>query len=234
MSTPCIDFHAHILPDVDHGSYSLLETMQQLEIIRKAEVDTVVATPHFYPNAISTDVFLHRVDQAVSRLLERDMKLPNLALGAEVLYCEKLEQMQDLDRLCIRGTDILLLELPMAHWSSSLFYSVESLCKRYTVVLAHIDRYVRHQKSDIEILLDLGALAQVNGYAFSSYFTRRKMRTFWEDERIVALGSDLHRLNQKAYDLFCEAPLRLGETYDTIMQRTQKLLQHAELVSREN
>lgn len=230
MSVPCIDFHAHILPAVDHGSFSLLETIQQIHLIRQANVDTVVATPHFYPNAISTDVFLHRVDQAASRVLESGIDLPQIALGAEILYCEKLEQMDSLEQLCIRGTNVLLLELPLDHWNSSLFYSVEALCKRYTVVLAHIDRYVRHQKNDLQILMDLGALAQVNGYAFSSYFTRKRMRMFWTDERIVALGSDLHRINEKAYELFKEAPSRLGSTYNDIMQRSQNLLKHAEFL----
>lgn len=230
MRTPCIDFHAHILPDVDHGSYGLPETMQQFEMIRTAGVDTVVATPHFYPNAISTDGFIRRVDDAVGCMLECGMELPKLALGAEVLYCENIEQMTDLDRLCIRGTNVLLLELPMADWNSSLFSSVETLCKRHTVVLAHIDRYVRHQKNEIEALLGLGAYAQVNGFAFSSYLTKRKMRSFWEDSRVVALGSDLHRLDEKAYVWFGEARSQLGKTYDDIMYRTQALLQNAEFV----
>ena len=140
--------------------------------------------------------------------------------------------MTELDQLCIRGTNVLLLELPFDAWHSNVFYSVQALCKRFTVVLAHIDRYVRHQKADIQVLLDMGALAQVNGSAFASYFTRRKMNSFWQDERVVAFGSDLHGVNLKNYELFCNIPNRLGSTFDTIMERSRELLQNAEYLQR--
>lgn len=232
MNPPLIDFHTHILPGVDHGSLGISDTEHQLEIIASAGVDTVVATSHFYPNAISVGTFLEQVDAAVERILTKKRNpLPRIALGAEVLYCEGLEQMDGLDRLCIRGTNVLLLELPMSEWNASLFQSVDRLCKHYTVVLAHIDRYVSRQKPELEELLSIGAYAQINASSLSSFLLRRRLASFFESDRVVALGSDLHGTAPKSYRPFKEAKSHLGSTHQDIMQRTQLLLTNAQYFS---
>ena len=43
-----IDFHAHILPELDHGSKSLEISLQQLDWAKRVQVDTIVSTSHFY------------------------------------------------------------------------------------------------------------------------------------------------------------------------------------------
>ena len=230
-TSPLIDFHSHILPGVDHGSSGLTETRKQLQIISSAGVDIIVSTSHFYPNASSVDSFLQKVQTATERMQGADLPPLSIAIGAEVLYCHQLEKMDGLDRLCVRGTDVLLLEAPMDRWDTAFLDTVEALTKRFTVVLAHIDRYVRVQKEEIGQLLELGAFAQINGYAFSSLMTRGKLKPFIESDRVVALGSDLHGADAKAYDQFLAARKRLGDTFDRIMARSAKLLEQAEFLT---
>ena len=43
-----IDIHTHILPQIDDGSSSIEETIKMLNMLVEQDVDTVVATPHFY------------------------------------------------------------------------------------------------------------------------------------------------------------------------------------------
>ena len=225
-----IDFHSHILPGADHGSSGVRTSLKQISLIDNAGVDTVVATPHFYPNAIDAEDFLRMVDSTAEEL-KANLKDPRvkICLGAEVLYCDGLESMDHIDRLCIRGTKVLLLELPMEEqWSDRLFYCVKTLAKTYTVVLAHIDRYIRSHKSDIERLLALGAYAQINAYSFASMGTRRKLASFLEGDRVVALGSDLHGADEKSYDRFLASKKRLGQGFQQIMARTAALLEGAE------
>ena len=45
-----IDFHAHILPGVDHGSNSVEISDFQLKLAAESMIDTVIATSHFYPH----------------------------------------------------------------------------------------------------------------------------------------------------------------------------------------
>jgi protein-tyrosine phosphatase len=172
-SAPIIDFHAHVLPAADHGSMGILETKNQLAFYRKAGVDKVVATPHFYPNSVSIDQFLRTVDSAAAELTEllaAEEGNPRVLLGAEVLYCENMHHMDKLEKLCIRGTDVLLLELPLSEWSPALFHTVRELNKRCRVVLAHIDRYTRFNFEELWALVEAGVLVQINAFSLNSFF----------------------------------------------------------------
>lgn len=224
---PLIDFHSHILPAADHGSSGLTESLKQLEIVRNFGVDTIVATPHFYPNSIALEDFLGLVASSAERLTEHRESSPRICLGAEILYCNGLHRMEGLDALCIRGTNVLLLELPMDEWSDELFYTVERLTKSFTVVLAHIDRYILCEEDGIHSLLSAGAFAQINGYALHSFSKRRKLKPILESDRVVALGSDLHGADRKTYEQFLTAEKKLGDTFETIMLRSAALLENA-------
>ncbi len=223
-----IDFHTHILPGADHGSSGIHETVNQMRMIQTHGVDTLVATPHFYPNRHRIEPFLEKVDHAVALLKEQEIPfVSELYLGAEVLYCEAIDRMEDLDRLCIRGTDVLLLELPLDRWGEDIFETVETLLDRYTVVLAHIDRYL-FQAKNIQALLDMGALAQINAEALFSFGSRRKLSPFLEGDSVVALGSDLHNVEKKNYLKFVTAEKHLGSLHGEITERSAELLKHAE------
>lgn len=232
-SAPIVDFHAHVLPSADHGSTGLAETKNQLALYRKAGVDTVVATPHFYPNSVSIDAFLSTVDSAAAELtalLATEENAPRVLLGAEVLYCDNMHHMEGVDRLCIRGTNVLLLELPLSEWSPTLFHTVRELSKRFCVVLAHIDRYTRPHADDLMQMIEDGALAQVNAYALGSLFERRRLAPFFGCGAVVALGSDLHNVDASAVDKLVRAKKHLGGDYDGIMMRSMELLKNAKAI----
>ena len=232
MSRTVIDFHSHILPGVDHGSPDLATTEQQLKLLCQAKTDVVVATSHFYPNAIDTDTFLKIVDRAARQIVENELSAPKIALGAEVLYCDGIEQMEGLERLCVRATNVLLLELPMDQWNSSLFHSVRALCKHYTVVLAHIDRYVASQTNELEELLSLGAYAQINASSLASFFKRCQLRAFLEKsgvhicgdtQNVVYLGNGyigLHSAEGEKKALRLPHPMRVSAVYGADFSET--------------
>ena len=225
---PLIDFHAHILPGADHGSSGIEESLNQLALIQNAGVDTVVATPHFYPNLHNPTQFLQAVNSSAEKLAAHlSDSSPRICIGAEVLYCDRLDEMEQLDQLCIRGTNILLLELPMSDWHQELFDTVEALSRQYTVVLAHIDRYIRIQQEEIGALLALGAYAQINTSAFFCFLERKRLAPFLESDRVVALGSDLHNAPPRQYHQFVAAKRKLGAMHPEIMRRSQALLKNA-------
>ena len=225
-----IDFHSHILPGADHGSSCTKESLNQLELMHQAGVATVVATPHFYPNQHRPEDHLRMLAVTAEKLASRPHATPRICLGAEVLYCDGLENMENLNELCIRGTNVLLLELPFGPWSAMLFDTVSALCGKYTLVLAHIDRYLAKHSSEIEELLSLGALAQINADALTGFFSRRRLAPFLRDDRLVALGSDLHGDDPKSYAPLVSAKKHLGDKHDEIMLRSAELLKSAETI----
>lgn len=198
-----LDFHSHILPGVDHGSDSLETSAKQVALAAKYGVDHVIATSHFYPHSRSASSFLERRAKAYASLTAatRDIGV-NVILGAEVLLCNAIEKHPDLDDLCIAGTKTLLLELPFADFQSDYCRSVYNLLSNdYTVVMAHAERY---DPSWISEMLEAGAKLQLNAPAFSLFKIKRVM-PWLENGDVVAIGSDIHGVNQSAYKLFRKA-----------------------------
>lgn len=231
MSTPAvIDFHAHILPGADHGSSGIEETLIQLDMIKNAGVDTVVATPHFYPNKDEVEDFITRVKGSVEAIKEKEISRPSICIGSEVLYCLNLERMDGLEKLCIRGTNILLLELPMDDWDIDVFETVEALLRRFTVVLVHVDRYIRYNEDEIHDFLQMGALAQINASSLFRLSKKRKIARILETGAVVAIGSDLHKTDYETYGQFKLAPKKLGAKYDEIMKSSAELLKGAQII----
>ena len=53
-----LDYHAHILPGCDHGSSSVDMSLKQINMAKEAGVQTICATPHFYPHKESVSSFI--------------------------------------------------------------------------------------------------------------------------------------------------------------------------------
>lgn len=204
-----IDFHSHILPNADHGSSSAEESLRQLELASLNGVHRIVATPHFYPHRHYIEDFLKRRNEAWERLNSlRGQGMPSVAIGAEVLICDEIEKMHGLEELCIRGTDILLLELPFSVFKHEYRNSVIRLIKNgFTVVLAHADRY---DADNINLLVECGAKIQLNADALSGTFLNRHIKEWLSRGDVVALGSDIHSTDKKAYKNFARACNKLG------------------------
>ncbi len=196
-----IDFHSHILPGIDDGSRNVEESLQLLTRLREQGVATVVATPHFYADAQSVDTFLRRRDDAYARLTaQRTDDVPHICLGAEVLYYNGISHLEGLDRLCIEGTRILLLEMPFTRWSSTVLREVLEIANNMdvTLALAHVERYMRYQRSGVfDELHRHGVLMQVNASYFLERITRRTALRQLSRGQIHLLGSDCHGIHNR-------------------------------------
>ena len=231
-----IDFHSHILPGVDHGCKSSEESKKQLEVVSGSGVDMIVATSHFYPHVHKVDEFLYAVNIAKDKVagFSEHYGDTKICLGAEVLACEMMENMEGLDRLCIRGTRCLLLEMPSSgSWSRTLMQSVENIMDDgYTVILAHIDRYVKRFSDGIDALIEKGAKTQINADSLGSFFERKKLMPYIEGGCVYALGSDFHGSDKKTYKVFTDAKKNIGaENYERVMRKAEKLLADAEIIN---
>lgn len=222
-----IDFHAHVLPRCDHGCHSSAMALEQLNLIKSAGTDAVVATPHFYPNEDSIASFLAAREGVLDAMRE---KLPLEALpavypAAEVLVCEGLHKMKDLESLAISGTNVILLEMPFRNWSEGLINTVLGVRDRGLVpVLAHIDRY---DLEKVAILLDKGILAQVNAEAFGLFKNVKPYVELMRAGKVVALGSDLHEAKRADYKRFLHMQKKLGTVADAVFAKTEALLKNA-------
>ena len=203
-----VDFHSHILPYADHGSSSVDVSLAQLSLAAEHGVKRIVLTPHYYPHRENPESFIARREKCYNKLLENlNDESPDVRLGAEVLICDNIEEMPHLEDLCIRGTRILLLELPFTDFSETYVDSVKYLiADGYDVVLAHADRY---DPLNIDRLVSLGAKIQLNADSLSSLFVKKHIKRWIDNAYVYAIGSDIHGKDEKAYKRFEKALSRI-------------------------
>jgi len=214
------DIHCHVLPQMDDGSRSVEESVAMLEAMAAQGVDCVVATPHFYANENSPEKFLDRRAASAAKLREAWRPgLPVLKLGAEVYYFEGISRCGDLDALKIEGAGLLLLEMPFCRWTQRMLQEVRELrASGVTVLLAHIERYLRWQDGKTwDALADWGVLNQCNATFFLRWQTRKKALRMLQEGKVQFLASDSHNMDDR--------PPQLGAALAGLGQREREVLE---------
>lgn len=196
-----VDFHSHILPNMDDGSRSTEESVQLLELLCAQGVDTVAATPHFYAQENPPEAFLSRRAEAWERLRPRlTERCPRVLLGAEVHYFRGISRARQLRMLCLEDTPVLLLEMPFSAWPAGVVEELDELLARedVRVVLAHVERYLPQQPRALwERLRRQGALFQCNASFFLDWRTRRRAMKMLRGGEVSLLGSDCHGVSYR-------------------------------------
>ena len=203
-----VDFHSHILPEMDDGADSVETSLAMLRESSRQGVDLICATPHFYADEEDPKSFLQRRSEAYSRLREAmgDGKgYPDILLGAEVLYFPGISVAEEMRELCLEGTFFLLVEPPMLPWTDAMLDEIEACVSSLHCipVIAHIDRYMRllNDPSLLDRVSERKMLIQAN----AAFFLHRQSQDAALDSlrhgRIHFLGSDCHDLIDRAPNL---------------------------------
>lgn len=197
-----IDIHTHILPGVDDGSKDVEESIKMLGILSAQGVDTVVATPHFYIEMADAKTFLEKRNAVAEMLKEKlnsadfERPRPQIALGAEVQFYNDLHMLDELEKLCIDGTNYILVEMPFIEWTQRTYQVLEQMCVNRDVVpvVAHLERYREFKKNpEAAICLkESGALVQINSESLCERSTRRRALKMIKNELVSFIGSDAH------------------------------------------
>ena len=212
-----IDMHCHILPGVDDGARDVETSLAMLEASRAQGVQYMVATPHFYATRDRVDTFLDRRREAWETLKFRmGADYPGIVLGAEVAFFRGISRAERLEALKIEGTDCLLLEMPFRPWSEDDVDEVSEILEKhgYTIILAHIERYLamRGNADYIGNLLELPVLAQINAESLLDWRQRGKLIKMVRNGQVHLLGSDCHGIHHR--------PPNLGEGREILRKKT--------------
>lgn len=229
------DFHSHILPHMDDGSSSREMSKEMLKISALQGIDTIVATPHFYPETESPDTFLERRHVAIKKLQEcLEDNMPSVLAGAEISYFSGIGHSAYLKSLTVIGTKTILLEMPFEKWTDNVIDDVISLgyLQGLDTVIAHIERYISYQDKDIvAYLIENGIRIQANASFFSDFFSKHRAINMLSEGSIHLLGSDCHNLTTRSPNMnkaLLEIEKRLGkEALDYLKHNSDDLLSSA-------
>lgn len=198
-----IDFHTHIIPNIDDGSRSVEETFNLIKEAKEAGFEGIILTSHYIENYYETetserDIWVKAIsDSLKNKGIETDLYLAN------EIYIS--DNMMDLlingKASTINNTSYVLFEMPLNVEPMNLYDVIYSLQGNKLIpVLAHPERYSFIQKEP-ELVYDLiekGVLMQANyGSILGQYGEKAEIivKKFLEANMIHFLGSDVHRQN---------------------------------------
>lgn len=198
-----IDFHTHIIPNIDDGSRSIEETFNLIKEAKEAGFEGIVLTSHYIENYYETDVPERDVwvkaisDNLINKGIEADLYLAN-----EIYMSDNMMKLLiDGKASTINNSSYVLFEMPLNAEPANLYDVIYSLQENKLIpVLAHPERYSFIQKEP-ELVYDLiekGVLMQANyGSILGQYGEKAELivRKFFESNMIHFLGSDVHRQN---------------------------------------
>ena len=76
-----MDFHTHLLPEMDDGSRSVEESLAMLKQMAAQNINWAAATPHFYAFQESPEQFLKRRSASAARLQKEMSQWKDLPRG---------------------------------------------------------------------------------------------------------------------------------------------------------
>lgn len=204
-----IDFHSHILPEMDDGADCVETSLSMLRESFRQGVDALVSTSHFYADEDFPQQFLERRMRAFQTLqdamLLQPEVFPQIVLGAEVLYFPGISQAAELEPMMIGASRCILIEPPMTDWTDSMLDEIfrMGINMECQPVIAHVDRYMTYldDESLISRVLERKLLVQMNtGYFLNPNTTKSAMKHLKKGE-IHLIGSDCHNMRTRAPNL---------------------------------
>ena len=215
-----IDFHSHILPNIDDGSRSIEETFNLINEAKNVGFDAIISTSHYMENYYETDTPEREVwvNAIYENLQAKNIDI-KLYLGNEIYLSENIIRLLEEGKAStINDTSYVLFEMPLNAEPMNLYDLVYKMLQcKLVPILAHPERYSFVQK-DPELIYDLiqkGVLMQANyGSIIGQYGEKAKIivKRFFENKMIHFLGSDVHRQNT----IYPKIPEILAELNDLI------------------
>ena len=134
-----------------------------------------------------------------------------------------MENLPNLDKLCLGNSRILLLELPFSDFDRGVTRTIRSLIDAdYQILLAHADRY---SPEDINSILMPGVKIQLHAKSLATLFKNKQLYSWISDGWVVALGSDIHNADEQAYKQFTKAQKKIGAALDGLIRESDRMWQ---------
>lgn len=196
-----IDFHSHILPEIDDGAKNSEQSIYIINEARKAGFKKIISTSHYMENYYECD---SEKRQQLLQNLQNKVDGIELYLGNEIYITNNIvELLKNGQASSINGTKYVLFEFPLTSTKPMndkevIYRLVEN---GYIPIIAHPERYpfIQENIDYLFELKDMGALFQANfGSIIGMYGNKAKktLKKLLKNNLISFFGSDVHRPEQ--------------------------------------
>lgn len=202
---PIVDLHMHVVPDIDDGSRNIEESIEILKLAEQQGVTDVFCTSHNGYSAEDGEAYQKTFDLLKQSAEEADIQI-RLHKGCEVLCAA--EYIDDIIYGLEEGifptlgdTKYVLTELYMDTKPSEAIQIVKALQEHgYKPIIAHMERNFNITGYMVGMLINCGALIQVNAFSFADEEdegVKQRARELLNNRYIHFIGSDAHRQNHR-------------------------------------
>jgi protein-tyrosine phosphatase len=161
-----LDFHTHILPNIDDGAPDLATGVAMCRTLQQQGIQTVVATPHWpSPRFEVVDPAIERAWEALHTAVAQQVPGLALVLGAEH-HCSGVEATEAFVGAVkpLGDSNLVLIELPDDHLPPAAWATLFALIRAdFRPILAHPERSrgLRNQREQLSAFVDAGGLLQL-------------------------------------------------------------------------
>tara|TARA_Y100001970_G_scaffold27492_1_gene33576 strand:- start:36697 stop:37479 length:783 start_codon:yes stop_codon:yes gene_type:complete len=206
-----IDFHNHVIPNVDDGPNDVKESLSMLQLAHDQGIKEVVQTVHFqHPKMFDKNVdytYLKKIVDDFQLILNKKNIDITLHLAAEVFYLPNLVEISNNPLLTIGNGKYMLIEFEPniypKNYENELF-KLQSI--GITPIIAHPERY-RFVQQDISILdkwIDREYIIQIDAGSIIGKLGRIANKASLEmidSGYIHLIGSDAHNNKNRNFCL---------------------------------
>lgn len=197
-----IDFHSHIVYDVDDGSESLESSINILKEAEKAGFDKIILTPHYWEDYY--EVGKRDIKRKITELQEIcDKENINIKLyqANEIYISNDITEFINTNKAStINDSRYVLFEVPLRGEPFNLLEVIYKLKENGNIpILAHPERYEFVQKEPNRLLelVEEGVLLQSNyGSIIGQYgeCANKTVKLLLQNNFIHFFGSDVHKM----------------------------------------
>ncbi len=198
-----IDFHTHIIPQIDDGSRGVEETFN---IIREAEevgFNKIISTSHYLIDKYEAKEEERKVLlNAIEKKTNESIGSIELYLGSEIYVDMNIVNfLKEKKASTINNSRYVLFELPMKRKFLEIKEVIYKLIEnRYIPIIAHPERYVFVQQNPNKLIdfIEMGVLFQANYGSFIGIYgneAKKTVKKLIKNDMIHFLGSDVHKQN---------------------------------------
>ena len=196
-----IDFHSHIVFDVDDGARSIDDSIKILKEAEKAGFDRIILTPHYMDDyyMVPCDEISKKIEELREQCKNENINI-ELYQGNEIYISNHIDEYVKEGKACsLNNSRYLLFETALNIEPQNLLeviYKIKGLGK--VPVLAHPERYsyIKENPNKLLEIFKYGVLFQANyGSIIGQYGddAKKTVKQLLKNNFIHFLGSDVHR-----------------------------------------
>lgn len=196
-----IDFHSHIVYDVDDGSRTIEDSIEMIKEAYKSGFEGIIFTPHYMQGHYEVDTYeiAEKIENIKKAIKEKGINI-DIYQGNEIYTDTSINELiNEKKASTINNSKYVLFELPINTETNNLNEVIYQILSEDRIpIIAHPERY-KFVQQDPNVLLELidnGVLFQANyGSVIGQYGkeSEKTLEKLLKNNFIHFLGSDVHR-----------------------------------------